>query len=252
MYRDPFWTPDPWKMPDPWKIKDPWKVKDPFGVDLDAERRRARQAREDRRARLADETRQTRLIELAPRPATARDEARAQPAKDSLAAQAAAVEAERQAEAKRRHLAGPARDGRHEREQIEDRAERAAKAAEAPPAMGARARAEPRERPDQQMIHKDIAETAAAEAQAAGRALIDDVCTAVCQDLERIGSTVQGGLLEGLADVIESIRSEQESGAPEREAFDAMALSVRHLAHQVAALFEAQSHALRRLSGAQT
>lgn len=77
---------------------------------------------------------------------------------------------------------------------------------------------------------------------------IDDLRAEVCRDLERLGASVQSGLLVGVADVIESIRSEQEPGAPEREALDAMAASVRHLAHQVAALFEAQSHALRRLA----
>jgi hypothetical protein len=102
------------------------------------------------------------------------------------------------------------------------------------------------------MIHKDIAETAAAEAQAAGRAWIDQVCTDVCQDLKRIGSSVQSDLLEGVADVIESIRSEREPGAAESEALDAIASSVRHLAHQVEALFEAQPYVLRRLSGART
>jgi hypothetical protein len=51
--------------------------------------------------------------------------------REALAAQDAAVVAERQAEAKRRHLAGPTLDGRHEREKIEDKAARAASAAEA-------------------------------------------------------------------------------------------------------------------------
>jgi hypothetical protein len=85
-----------------------------------------------------------------------------------------------------------------------------------------------------------------ADKPAGGRTLIDDVCTGACGDLERIGATVQGELLEGVADVMASIRASQEPGAPEGDALDAMASSVRELAHQVAALFEAQPYALRR------
>lgn len=85
-----------------------------------------------------------------------------------------------------------------------------------------------------------------AETPAASRTLIDDVCTGACGDLERIGATVQGELLEGVADVMASIRASQEPGASEADALDAMASSVRELAHQVAALFEAQPYALRR------
>lgn len=80
----------------------------------------------------------------------------------------------------------------------------------------------------------------------AERTLIDDVCIGACSDLERIGATVQDGLLEGVADVIASIRADQETEAPYGGALDAMAASVRELAHQVAALFEAQAYALRR------
>lgn len=79
-----------------------------------------------------------------------------------------------------------------------------------------------------------------------GRTLIDDVCTGVCADIERIGSSVQGELLTGVADVIAGIRTGQDPDLPERDSLDAMASSVRHLAHQVAALFEAQPYALRR------
>jgi hypothetical protein len=69
-----------------------------------------------------------------------------------------------------------------------------------------------------------------------GRTLIDDVCTGVCADIERIGSSVQGELLTGVADVIAGIRTGQDPDLPERDSLDAMASSVRHLAHQVAAL----------------
>lgn len=79
-----------------------------------------------------------------------------------------------------------------------------------------------------------------------GRALIDDVCTGACADLDRISSSVQRGLLEGVVDVIASIRAEQEDGSPDQDTLDVMASSVRNLAHQVAALFDAQSYALRR------
>jgi len=81
---------------------------------------------------------------------------------------------------------------------------------------------------------------------ATGQALIDEVCTGVCADLERIGTAVQGELLEGVIDVMADVRSAQEPESPESEALDAMASSVRHLAHQVAALFETQPYALRR------
>ena len=104
------------------------EVKDPFGVDLKAERQRARQARENRQLQPAERAQPT--TEAAARDEQ-RQQLRAQQATDALTAQAAAIEAERQTEAKRRHLAGPARDGRHEREQIEDKAGRTAKAAEA-------------------------------------------------------------------------------------------------------------------------
>lgn len=88
--------------------------------------------------------------------------------------------------------------------------------------------------------------TEPAPAPAAGHTLIDDVCSGACSDLERIGSTVQGELLEGVADVIASIRASQEPGAPAADTLDAMAASVRELAHQVAALFDAQPFSLRR------
>lgn len=85
-----------------------------------------------------------------------------------------------------------------------------------------------------------------ADTQATGYTLIDDVCAGVCADLERVGTDVQGELLEGVVDVMSNIRVSQGAESPESEALDAMATSVRHLAHQVAALFEAQPYALRR------
>jgi len=85
-----------------------------------------------------------------------------------------------------------------------------------------------------------------ADVQIAGAALIDEVCTGLCRDLEKIEASVQGELLEGLADVVADIRAGRESESPEGEVLDAMASSVRDLAHQVAALFAAQQFALRR------
>lgn len=83
-------------------------------------------------------------------------------------------------------------------------------------------------------------------APAAGHALIDDVCTGACSDLARIGATVQGELLEGVADVMASIRASVEPETAEADTLAAMASSVRELAHQVAALFDAQPLSLRR------
>ena len=87
MQRDPFWTPDPWKT------QDPWEVKDPFGVDLKAERQRARQARENRQLQPAERAQPT--TEAAARDEQ-RQQLRAQQATDALTVQAAAIEAERQ------------------------------------------------------------------------------------------------------------------------------------------------------------
>lgn len=82
---------------------------------------------------------------------------------------------------------------------------------------------------------------------AAGRAMIEDVCSSTCIDLENIGASLQRGLVDSVADIIASIRAEQEEGAPHCEALDAIISSVRYLAHQAAVLFEVQISVLRRL-----
>lgn len=81
----------------------------------------------------------------------------------------------------------------------------------------------------------------------AGRAMIDDLCRSTCTDLEAIGDSVQKGIIEGVADVIASIRAEQEDGLPHCDGLETMASSVRYLAHQVAVLFEVQIYTIRRL-----
>lgn len=83
------------------------------------------------------------------------------------------------------------------------------------------------------------------ETTEAGRAMIDDICSSTCVDLENIGASLQSGLIDGVADIIASIRAEQEEGAPHCEALDAITSSVRYLAHQVAVLFEVQINVLR-------
>lgn len=79
-----------------------------------------------------------------------------------------------------------------------------------------------------------------------GMELINSVCTEICSDLDRIGLTLQSELLTGVADVVESIRVSYDLGAAEKDALDAVASAVRHLALQVTALFEAQPYVLRR------
>jgi hypothetical protein len=81
----------------------------------------------------------------------------------------------------------------------------------------------------------------------AGRAMIDDICRSTFSDLGAIGDSVQKEIIEGVADVIESIRAEQEDGLPHCDGLDTIASSVRYLAQQVAVLFEAQIHTVRRL-----
>lgn len=81
----------------------------------------------------------------------------------------------------------------------------------------------------------------------AGRAMIDDICRSTFSDLGAIGNSVQKGIIEGVADVIESIRAEQEDGLPHCDGLDTIVSSVRYLAQQVAVLFEAQIHTVRRL-----
>lgn len=82
--------------------------------------------------------------------------------------------------------------------------------------------------------------------QATGHAVIDQICTEVCQELELINSVVQIDLLEGHADTIADIQATQNLTTLECETLDAMALSLRGLAHNIAALFQAQPYALRR------
>jgi hypothetical protein len=82
---------------------------------------------------------------------------------------------------------------------------------------------------------------------AAGRAMIEDICSSTCVDLENIGGSLQDGLINGVADIIASIRAEQEEGAPHCEALDAIISSVRYLAHQIAVLFEVKISVLRGL-----
>jgi hypothetical protein len=81
----------------------------------------------------------------------------------------------------------------------------------------------------------------------AGRAMIDDICRSTFKDLGAIGDSVQEGIIEGVADVIESIRAEQEDGLPHCDGLETIASSVRYLAQQVAVLFEAQINTVRRL-----
>jgi hypothetical protein len=81
----------------------------------------------------------------------------------------------------------------------------------------------------------------------AGRAMIDDICRSTFSDLGAIGDSVQKEIIEGVADVIESIRAEQEDGLPHCDGLETIASSVRHLAQQVAVLFETQIHTVRRL-----
>ncbi|WP_312164989.1 hypothetical protein [Massilia timonae] len=81
----------------------------------------------------------------------------------------------------------------------------------------------------------------------AGRAMIDDLCESTCTDLEAIGGSVQKGIIEGVADVIASIRAQQEDGLPHCDGIDTLVASVRYLAHQIAVLFEVQIYMVRRL-----
>ena len=79
-----------------------------------------------------------------------------------------------------------------------------------------------------------------------GMSFVENICTEVCGDLDRIGLTVQSELLTGVADVVESVRASYDLGSAERDALDAIASTVRHLNQQVSALFEAQPYILRR------
>lgn len=71
----------------------------------------------------------------------------------------------------------------------------------------------------------------------ARQAVIKGICDSVCDDLEAIRVNVQDGLLTGLADVIASMRAEQDQGLPELEILDAMSASIRHTAEQSDVLF---------------
>jgi hypothetical protein len=76
--------------------------------------------------------------------------------------------------------------------------------------------------------------------------VLDDIRIGICEDLARIGSTVQRGLGEGIVDVMASIQAQQRADGPGRGELDAMASSIRCLSHQVAALFDVQIHILGR------
>ncbi|MEB0122235.1 hypothetical protein QN391_16240 [Pseudomonas sp. CCI1.2] len=82
--------------------------------------------------------------------------------------------------------------------------------------------------------------------QILGRDLIEKLCTEVCGDLDKIGLNLQDELLTGIAEVVDGIRASYDLGAVESDVLDSMASTVRHLAQQVTALFEAQPYVLRR------
>lgn len=91
-----------------------------------------------------------------------------------------------------------------------------------------------------------LGETRGIGAPEGGHKLIDDICRGLCEDLERIASTVQSELLGRVVGRLEAIGAEHKEGTPDYEAVDVIASSMRCLAHQIAALLEAQPNALRR------
>lgn len=76
--------------------------------------------------------------------------------------------------------------------------------------------------------------------------LINSVCAEICSDLDRVGQTVQSELLTGITEVIESIGTSYDLGVIETDTLNSIASSIRHLAAQVASLFEAQPYLLQR------
>lgn len=84
------------------------------------------------------------------------------------------------------------------------------------------------------------------QSEISGVEMITNVCTDICGDLDRIGSTIQGELLTGVADVVDSIKDDYNLNTSERDSLEAVASTVRHLAQQVSALFEAQPYVLRK------
>ncbi|WP_263224460.1 hypothetical protein [Pseudomonas alabamensis] len=76
--------------------------------------------------------------------------------------------------------------------------------------------------------------------------IISNICTEICNDLDKIGQSVQGELLHGVTDVVESIRDSYDLGVSETDTLNSIASSIRHLSEQVASLFEAQPYLLQR------
>jgi hypothetical protein len=78
-------------------------------------------------------------------------------------------------------------------------------------------------------------------------ALVDQVAPAVCLDLQRIGATVQDGLLEGVARVVSDIRDSEQPSVHDARALDVIAASARELSAEVAALFASHQRRILQL-----
>lgn len=76
--------------------------------------------------------------------------------------------------------------------------------------------------------------------------IISSICTEISNDLDRVGQTIQSELLTGITDVVENIGISYDLGVAETDTLDSIASSIRHLAEQVASLFEAQPYLLQR------
>lgn len=76
--------------------------------------------------------------------------------------------------------------------------------------------------------------------------LISTLCTEICSDLDRIGQTIQSELLTGIIETIESIIASHDLDNYETDTLYSIVSSVRHLAEQVASLFEVQPYSLQR------
>lgn len=84
------------------------------------------------------------------------------------------------------------------------------------------------------------------QAAPAPAALLQEIGPAVCAELQRINGTLQGELLDGVANIVAGIRRSERPPEDQALAFDAIAASVRELAAEVTALFaEHQASILR-------